>query len=341
MVLNEQKLKTALETISSITALYLFSTEEYLVRHYAEKALAQLTGEDAEFTRIDGPVPTIEEITMAAGTISFFTTRRVIYLCNTDLAAMAEKDVSALCDVIRSSENSVFVITTILKDEKAATTKKVKQLITAVEENGYAAQLAKPQPRDIRLFLNQCAAANEVAFAPKAADALQERCGDNMFLLENEIAKLAAACGYSEISAELVSKMGTHTVEADVFEMTNALLAKNTKRVFNKLQELLYLQNEPIAIAAAMSSSFIDVYRVKAAGAKGVSYQAVHKEMGYKGSDYRLKKAAENARGYTLLQLERILQILLKLDISMKSSGVNNELLLQAALGEILLITRR
>lgn len=58
----------------------------------------------------------------------------------------------------------------------------------------------------------------------------------------------------------------------------------------------------------------------------------MHKDLGYKGSDYRLKKSAETAARYTLPQLEQCLEILLELDQGLKGSPTDSAVLLQTTL---------
>ena len=122
------------------------------------------------------------------------------------------------------------------------------------------------------------------------------------------------------------------SLEADVFEMTRMITAKNATGACKKLQALLRLQQEPIAITAALIGSYVDLYRVKLGSTRRKSYSTVFKEFGYKGSDYRLKRSAETASHYTLGQLEACLQVLLDLDRSLKSQPVDAEVLLEAAL---------
>ena len=129
-----------------------------------------------------------------------------------------------------------------------------------------------------------------------------------------------------------VAEMGTVSLEADVFEMIRMITAKNATGACKKLQTLLRLQQEPIAITGAMIGSYVDLYRVKLGASKRKSYAAVFKDFGYKGSDYRLKRSAETASHYTLGQLETCLQVLLDLDKSLKSQPVDVQTLLEAAL---------
>ena len=61
----------------------------------------------------------------------------------------------------------------------------------------------------------------------------------------------------------MVAEMGTVSLEADVFEMIRMITAKNATGACKKLQTLLRLQQEPIAITGAMIGSYVDLYRVK------------------------------------------------------------------------------
>ena len=303
---------------------YFYSTQEFLVRDAAQKAVHHLMqGGDAELTRIEGPSPDIGEAVAAAGTISLFGTKRVVEMPRVEPAAMSEKDVEALCDLMQSLENAVMVLTTVFKDDKAKTTKKAKLLIAAAAKAGAALEFEKPGPGAVRDFL--------------AADALVQRCGTDLYTLENELAKLAAVCGYTEVTPALVQQMGTLNIEADVFEMVRFVTANQLPRALHKLSQLLALQNEPIAVTAALSGTFIDMYRMKLGAAQRRPAAMVMKDFAYRGSDWRLRKAGESAAKYTRAQLERILRILTRLDAALKSSAADGAALLETALCEIAL----
>ena len=85
--------------------------EEYLVRSYACWPCWRVT-------RVEGPAPSIEEAVAAAGTISFFGTKRIVELPMLEPSAMNEADVGALCDLMQSLENAVLVMSTVFKDDK-------------------------------------------------------------------------------------------------------------------------------------------------------------------------------------------------------------------------------
>ena len=117
-----------------------------------------------------------------------------------------------------------------------------------------------------------------------------------------------------------------------MFDMIRITTAKTATGACKKLQTLLRLQQEPIAITAAMIGSYVDLYRVKLGAARRKNYSTVFKDFGYRGSDYRLKRSAETAAHYTLPQLEACMQVLLELDKSLKSQPVDDGVLMETAL---------
>ena len=314
---------------------YFYSSERYLVRQAVAAAVHLLAdGADEDPTVLDGAAPEIEQLIMAAGTISFFGTRRVVVLPELDPAAYGDKDLEELYSTLSSLENAVVVLGSVFEPErnKLKLGKRAQKLIAQCQKLGFTEELAKPKPYELKAMLIERAKAQGASLPEGAASALLERCGEDPFLLENEVDKLCALSGYQTVTAAMVAEMGTVSLEADVFEMIRMITAKNATGACKKLQTLLRLQQEPIAITAAMIGSYVDLYRVKLGAAKRKPYGTVFKDFGYRGSDYRLRRSAETAAHYTLSQLEACLQILLELDKSLKSQPVADQTLLETAL---------
>ena len=80
------------------------------------------------------------------------------------------------------------------------------------------------------------------------------------------------------------------------------------------------------------------MYRAKCGAAAHRDSAAVHKDFGYRGSDWRLRKASREAARYTRAQLEQMLDILLRLDAQLKRSPADKAVLLQTALCEMMQI---
>ncbi len=336
MIHSETALDAALK--KGLPVYYFYGTDAFFLQRAAQKVLSALEGEDSpardvEITRIDGPAPDIGELVMAAGAVSLFGTRRVILLPQLQPSAYTDKDLDALCDLLSSAENAVFVMATRFEDERALKNmpKRAERLIAQCGQIGYVAQMAAASVRDMAQLLSARARQLDTALPDGTARLMLERCGPDFFLLQNELDKLAAASGYTEITPELVRQMGVQSLEADVFEMIRLINGKNAAAACKKLRTLRRAQNDPASIAAAMVASYLDMYRVKAGQEAQRSYQQVFKDFAYTGKDYRLKKSGEAAARYSKRQLAACLRVLGELDTALKSSPLNKDILLEQA----------
>lgn len=337
MALIMDKLTAALQAQSS-TVYYFASTEAPLLRQAAQMCIASLTeNQQQEYTRIDGPTPNIGDVIAAAGTISFFGAPRVVELREISLSTMKDKDVAELEELLGQLENAVLVITSLLKDKKAGTTQKAKKIMAAAQKYGFAAELAKPTARENIAFLHAAAKKQGSSFAHGAAEALLERVGENRVLLLNEVQKLAAISGYGEIAKETVAQYSAYNIEADVFELARLITSGNKAGAQHKLQQLFALKHEPIAIAAALAGTFVDMYRVRCGLRQHKTVQQIFTELGYKGNSYRLQKAKENVAHYSDEQLEDCIVFLLELDRALKSSALSDKtVLVQSAVAQLM-----
>ena len=336
-MLYEKEWKKALENWQEQRVFLLYSKDEYELRRFSEQTQSRLEKcEQTTAERFPGPAPDLAAVTDAAGMMSFFGTRRVLVLPFVEPQALSDADAALLADLMEQAENSVFVITLFIKDDRTAKSKKCKLILDAAEKNGFCAECAAPQEKDAKQLVVRRAKELSTAISEEAARLLAERCGTDLFLLESETEKLAAACGYTEIRPELVSAMSTVNIEADVFELVNLVESRRQAQALRKLNELFELQHDPIAVTAVLCGTFADLYRVKCAYEARKTYEHVYRDFEYKGSPYRLKKASQAASRYQKAQLRRNLALLLELDAALKRSTADKQVLLQTALCEMM-----
>ncbi len=176
----------------------------------------------------------------------------------------SDKDLQDLCDTLADTENAIFVLTSIIEESygKLRPGKREQKLTASCESLATAyssiAPGAPPYRRWPAIGRRRCGA----EFAPGAEAALLARCGEDQFLLKNEIDKLAALSGYGTITAEMMASLGTVTLDADTFDMVKLVAAGRTDQAQQKLKTLLALQNKPIMITGALIGNYIDMYRV-------------------------------------------------------------------------------
>ena len=104
MLYSENELNKRLR--SGCGLYYFYAADEALVHTAAQKALKVLNEDDPETTVLDGPAPRVEEIVLAAGTISFFGGRRLVLMPLIRPSTYSDKDLQDLCDTLADTENA-------------------------------------------------------------------------------------------------------------------------------------------------------------------------------------------------------------------------------------------
>lgn len=342
MLYSEKELTKRLQ--SGCALFYFYAADEALVRTAANGALRFLNQADPETTVLDGPTPTVEEIVLAAGTISFFGGKRLVLMPMIRPSTYSDKDLQELCDTLADTENAIFVMTSVIEEKygKLRPGKREQKLIAACEKIGYCVQINKPGRSELQSLARSWAQESGSTFAQGAEAALLDRCGEDQFLLRNEIAKLAALANYGTITLQMVQQLGTVTLDADTFEMVELVVSGRIDQAQKRLQTLLELQNDPIMITGALIGNYLDLYRVMQGKRSRRGLADVAKDFAYGGKwSYRLGKVERSAARFKRHQLEQCLTILQKLDLDLKSSKLDADLLMQKALCELALAGRR
>ena len=85
-----------------------------------------------------------------------------------------------------------------------------------------------------------------------------------------------------------------------------------------------------------MTSGFVDMHRCKMGQTQRKDYNRVQKDFEKNANSYRYKKAMNNAGNFSLSALEEILQLLMKADISMKSTARDKKQMLYVLTTQII-----
>ena len=92
----------------------LYSPDEYLLDSFARRLSGLLLEEGEEPTVLPGPVPDIGQAVAAAGAISLFGTKRLVYLSRIEPTAMRADDIKLLAELMQEAENATLLLTMIV-----------------------------------------------------------------------------------------------------------------------------------------------------------------------------------------------------------------------------------
>lgn len=170
-----------------------------------------------------------------------------------------------------------------------------------------------------------------------AAKELAEMCLCDTLLISNEIDKLCAYAGSSEIIPETVHLLVARQSDVTVFNLADAVAAFNKKAAFAALDELFAQKTNPNAILGSISGSFIDMYRAAAAKQCGKGINNVMSDFEYRW-DFKVKNAFRNTSRMSMRRIRQCMVILRDTALKLNSTSLDEKVLLEEALTQMIMI---
>ena len=322
--------------------LYLFYGEErYLLEHYLALLQKKL---------LDGPARTstttasprgsaeLQTLTDAVESVPMMAEHTLVQVDDLDLSKLSESfrdGLTALLSDIPDYCTVVFVFDTV-PYKVDGRQKKFK----AVLEQGLAVEFARQSQRDLTAWIRKHALAAGKDISDKACEYLTFRTGGAMTTLASELDKLTAYAAGHEITVQDIDAVVIPVLDAQVFDMTDAIAAGNFAKALEVLHLLLSMQQEPIPILAAIGSQMRRLYYAPGVPERGQgrrrlrgAHQNGHRP---RAPSLRPLQTVSAARRLSDGFCRRAVKLCMEADWQMKSSGDDPSRIL-----ELLLLTLR
>lgn len=351
--LEEAELKKQLAA-GRLYSLYVVAGEEkYLVKRAAVRLIKKAGGETfPEFNSNEfSNNSAVDSIADAAQALPFFAEHKCVSVADFNLE---EKDsgeldkLYELLDLVPDTTTLVFWYPTLDFDGKKSA--KWKKFLKKVQEKGGVLLCGRRSVQDLQKLVLREAEKSGCALSRRNAEKILEYAGQDVTRLLGEMEKLCAfALGQAqaagsqavpEITAGMIEALVPKTTETTVFLMSNALVAGNYEKAYSLLDTLFYQNEEPIAILGALSSAYVDMYRVRTALESGLSAVAAGEYGEYKGKEFRLRNAERGARNMKPETLRASLALLLEADMALKGSRLDGRIVLEELIARLLLAAK-
>jgi len=148
------------------------------------------------------------------------------------------------------------------------------------------------------------------------ADFLIECCSESMYILKNEIEKLANYKSTQIITRQDIDICSCKMPESRVFKMIDDILDKKIKSAGEKLNELKLLKEEPIALCAAVFSKYSQLRKIKLMS-KTLSAREIAIKTGQK--EYFVNMDLNKLKDTSLEKLDEVIYACQNLDYKIKS----------------------
>lgn len=305
----------------------LWGPEDYLreqfVMQLKKKCLPE--GEDSfSYKRLDGPELDPQRLREAVDAMPFMTENTLVEVRDADLNKLTEADECAkILEDIPDYCTLVFVQNAQFEPDGRL------RFIKTLRSNGRDMKFTQQSQGMLTDWIARRFAAAGKKIELSAAQRLIFVSGDLMNRLIPEIEKIAAYTSGDTVTQAEVDAVASHIPEAVVFEMTEEIAAKKVNSAMAVLAELLAdKNNEPIMILSVLGRQMRQLYAAKLAQEKrlGTKYVTEVCSIRYDGIASKLMSAA---RGFTLPQLRRSVELCAEMDYRMKSSGADSRELLK------------
>lgn len=278
--------------------LYIFYGEErYLLQTMARQLKELLIPggfEEFNYHRLTGKGLTVQELAETAEAMPMMAEHTLITVTDMDIFKLDESQRTALIDLLGDFPpycTLVFLYEQVPYKRDG----KMKKLCAALNEYVQEVEFVQQERSDLLKWLKRRFAATGHDIDQTAADHLLFTCGSLMRGLIPEVEKIAAYAGHERITVADIDAVAEPVLDARIFDMTNAVTARNYDRAAAILADLLRMQTEPIAILAALGKELRRLYTARLA-LDGGKDRAWLKELWSMSSDYPAKLLLQAAK---------------------------------------------
>jgi len=297
-----------------------------------KEKIGDATVRDFNVTTFDGRKVTLAELRHAADAVPFMADKRLVvvdgllsYLSagrGTDLL----KKLLAYLPQVPDSTRLVFVEARTLPASNAV-------LKLAAQQPGKTV-IAFERPKNATTWIEKRARQHGGQIDRKAAAKLAQLIGSDLRRLDSEIEKLVTYVNAERpIDEADVTRLVSASVEANVFELVDALGRRDGQRAMRELHRLLDLGENALGLLAMIVRQFRLMIQVKELQERNVPALAIPKTLGQ--HPFVIEKIGQQARNFTMEQLERIYSHLLDLDVGVKTGAVSDVLALDLLVAEL------
>jgi DNA polymerase-3 subunit delta len=186
-------------------------------------------------------------------------------------------------------------------------------------------------------WIQQRAKAKKIAVDTRAVQMLAAFVGANLRQLDNELDKLAAYASGRAVTTDDILLLVSDASEAIIWDLTDALSARNPTKAMRTLQVLRRNDDNPFGLLALIARQYRIILKVKEAmhssgGQPAGNQYDIAKRVGEK--PYPVQKAMQQARAYTFEELTDILDRLLEADFAMKT-GADQSMVVDVLVAEL------
>lgn len=335
-----QALKAAIKE-KNVGNFYIFHGEErFLMQHYMDqlrKLLLDELTESFNYHRLHNENFDLQALADAVENLPMMAEHTFVQVDDIDLFKLNEDARNKLMEILSDIPDYCTVVFTYVtvawKPDK-----RQKKFWDCIESHADIVEFAKQEQRDLVPWISRHFAAKGKRIGNDLCVYLIDITGGTMTALAGEIQKICAYSGAEHIKKSDIDAVTEPVMDAVVFQMTDLLGQGRYGDALLKLQQLLKMQQEPIAILGAIGGHFRKISTARVLMDNGRQSGELMKLCGL--SDYAARKTMDAARRFSAAFCKKAMERILETDNKMKTSFDDSDRLLEMLIMELAMEAR-
>ena len=338
---NLQLLKNQIKN-RDFQRLYIFHGEEtFLLHHYLDRMKKDLVDDLTEsfnFHRFNQENFLLQSFVDSVEGFPMMAEATMVLVDEVDLFKLPEGDRKKLTEVFSDIPDWCTVVFTY---ETVAwkPDKRQKKLWDAISGNGLIVEFEKQNQRDLIAWVSKHFLNQGKRISNDLCAYLIDITGGTMTALASEIRKIVSYSGADEIKKSDIDAVTEPVLDAVVFQMTDLLSEGRYGQALEKLQQLLKMQQEPLAILGGIGGHFRRISAARTLLDHGKSAAELAKLSGLQ--DYAARKSMEAARKFRPEFCRKAAELVLETDRKIKTSFDDADRLLELLILQLAQEARR
>ncbi|KRK65417.1 DNA polymerase III subunit delta [Companilactobacillus tucceti DSM 20183] len=316
---------------SNIKNVYLVTGKEEVFVKQVENAFKDLLlpeERDMNFSSFDLEDTSLDDAINEAISAPFFGEKRLVFinhpyfLTGEKSKSFVEQNMDLLTEYVKNPTPSTIMVifaTYEKLDSRKKVVKQLKKSVTTVDASKMdSGRLANTVNMDLKN--------DGYSIDREALDLLINKTQGNYSQVVNQLDKLKLYAMQSKVIDEkAVSELVPQSLDDNVFELMNQILAQNIYQAEELYQQFLLQKIDPILLVAILMSQLRTLIQTKILSERGLSESTISKSL--KLHPYRVKMSLKQARNLEIQQLILMFHSIVDLDYQIKSGQGDKELL--------------
>lgn len=310
--------------------LYFFHGEEtFLLQHYLgqiRKLLLDPLTESFNYHRMNNETFDIRTFADAVENMPMMAENTLVQVDEVNLFEMDEGERNQMAEILSDIPEYCTVIFTYTTGPWKPD-KRLKKLWDAVQTHGLLVEFARQSQRDLIAWVTRHFAAHNKQISTDLCAYLIDITGGTMSALSAEIEKICAYSGADQIRKTDIDAVTEPVLDAVVFGITDAFGEGRYDLALQKLQQVLKMQQDPIAIVGAIGGHFRRIGTARVLMDHGRNAAELQRLCGV--SDYFARKTMDAARRFRPAFCKKAAELVLETDRKLKTSYDDRERLVE------------